>query len=227
MTALSVILSLMALQSTSFRIGFTFDGSWPSMGDEKEYADLLEEGELNYNLDGMTWTGGLEALGDVSNKLRLRGAVTVSRFRGTYEDTDDPFGYILGGILTGGLLFLFNPGGDDVVAMEDVATNIELAGYYKLTDGPTLSVGGGPSVVMVTRSMDTPNTSNSESATGMGFNAALRLDGEAGGFLGLPIVFGAEGGYRFSSVKFDTEYSDDFTVDFSGPYVRIGTYLKF
>ncbi len=227
MTALTGILCLMTLQSTSFRIGFTFDGSWPSMGDEKDYADLLTEGDLDYNLDGMTWTGGIEALGDASDKLRLRGAVTVSRFRGTYEDTDDPFGYIIGGILTGGLLFLFNPDGDDVVAMEDAATNIELAGYYKLSNGPTVSVGGGPSFVMVTRSVDTPNTNISESASGMGFNAGLRLDGESGGFLGLPIVFGAEGGYRFSSVKFDTEYSDDFTVDFSGLYVRIGTYLKF
>jgi len=80
---------------------------------------------------------------------------------------------------------------------------------------------------MATRNMDTPNTSTSESASGMGFNLGIRLDGESGGFLWLPIVFGAEGGYRFSSVKFDTDYSDDFTVDFSGPYVRIGTYLKF
>lgn len=226
MTALTVTLSLLVLQSTSFRIGFTFDGSWPAMGDEKDYADLLNEGGLDYNLDGMTWSGGLEALGDVSEKLRLRGGFTVSRFHGTYEDNLDPFGYMITGILTGGILFLFGSS-SDVVQMEDVATNIELAGYYKLTGGPTVSVGGGPSYVMVTRNMDTPNTTSSESASGMGFNAGVRLDGESGGFLGLPIVFGAEGGYRFSSVKFDTEYSDDFSVDFSGPYVRIGTYLKF
>ena len=29
------------------------------------------------------------------------------------------------------------------------------------------------------------------------------------------------------SVKFDGEFMDNFTVDFSGPYVRIGSYLKF
>ncbi len=227
MTALTAILSLMVIQGSSFRVGFAFDGSWPSMGEEKDYADLLAEGDLDYNLDDMSWTGGIEALGDASEKLRLRGAVTVSRFHGTYEESFDPFSYVVAGILTGGILFLFDPGGDDVVAMEDVATNIELAGYYKLTGGPTVSVGGGPSYVMATRNMDTPNTSTSESASGMGFNLGIRLDGESGGFLWLPIVFGAEGGYRFSSVKFDTDYSDDFTVDFSGPYVRIGTYLKF
>lgn len=227
MTALTVALSIAVLQGSSFRVGFTFDGSWPAMGDEKDYADLLEEGDLDYNLDGITWTGGIEALGDVSEKLRLRGGLTVSRFHGTYEDSYNPLGYTIAGILTGGLLFLFGSGGDDVVAMEDVAANIEMAGYYKLTNGPTFSIGGGPSLVMVSRSMKTPNTSSSESASGMGFSAGIRLDGEAGGFLGLPIVFGAEGGYRFSSVKFDTDYSNDFTVDFSGSYVRVGTYLKF
>jgi len=223
MGALTAFLALAVLQGSSFRIGFTFDGSWPSMGDERDYADLLEEGGIDYNLDGTTWTGGIEALGDVSDKLRLRGAVSVSRFHGVYEDDYDPFGYAITGILTGGLLFLFGSGDEDVVAMEDVATNIELACYYKLG---AISVGGGPTFVSVTRSMDTPNTASSESASGPGFTAGVRLDGESGGFLGLPIVFGVEGGYRFSSVGFDTEYNDDFSVDFSGPYVRIGTYLK-
>ncbi len=226
MTTAALLLALASLQGSSFRIGFSFDAGWPAMGDEKDYAELLEEAGLDYRLDGTAWTGGIEALGDVSDKLRLRGGVSVSRFHGTYEDNFDPFGYTIAGILTGGLLFLFGAGGEDVVAMEDVATSIHLAGYYKLTSGPVLSIGGGPSYVTVTRSIDTPNTASSESAAGLGLNLGLRLDGESGGFLGLPIVFGAEGGYRLSSVGFDTEYSEDFGVDFSGLYVGAGTYLK-
>jgi len=228
MTVLAAIMSLMVLQGTSFRVGVIFDGSWPSMSDEKDYADLLTEGGLDFKLDGITWTGGLEALGDVSQKLRLRGAVTVSRFHGTYEDNYDPLGYALAGILTGGLLFLFSSGNDEIIALQDQSTNIELACYYKLTQNPAISIGGGPCLAMVSRSMDTPNTVSSESASGAGFNAGIRIDQESGGgFLGLPFVFGAEGGYRYSSVKFDGEYMNDFNVDFSGPYVRIGSYLKF
>lgn len=223
MSAALITTVLLAVQAGSFRIGFTYDGSWPAMGDEKDYSDLMNEAGIDYNLDGMAWTGGVEALGDVSTKLRLRGAVTVSRYHGVYDEDYDPFGYIITGLITGGLLFLFGSGDEDIVALEDASTNIEAAAYYKLND--SFSLGGGPVYSMVSRSLETPNTSNSESASGLGFMAGVRIDGNSGVF-GLPIVFGAEGGYRYNSVTFDTEYSDDFAVDFSGPYLKVGTYLR-
>ena len=227
MTAITAILSILVLQSGSFRVGFTFDGSWPDMSDEKDYSDLLNEGGVDFELESMSWTGGVEGLVDVSDKLRFRGAFSVSRYRGAFDESLDLFGQTIGGILTGGLLFLFGAGDSDVIALEDISTNIETACYYKLTSSPTVSVGGGPSLLMVSRSMDTPNTQSSESATGLGFSAGIRIDQESGGFLGLPIVFGAEGGYRYSSVELDGDDTGDFTVDFSGTYVKIGTYLKF
>jgi len=228
MTVLVSILSLLVIQGSSFRIGFTFDGGFPGMSDEKDFADLLTEGGLDFKLDNIAWTGGVEALGDISETIRLRGSVSVSRFNGTYEDNYDPGGYILIGILTGGLGFLLGSGNSDVVSLEDRSMNIEAAAYYKLTGNPAISIGGGPSVLMVERSMNTPNTSTSDAATGMGFNAGLRIDQESGGgFLGIPLVFAAEGGYRHCSVKLDGDYTGDFSVDFSGFFVKIGTYLKF
>lgn len=225
MMAITAILSVLVIQSSSFRVGFTFDGSWPGMSDEKNYADLLNEGGVDFELESICWTGGVEGVGDISNKMRLRGAVSVSRYRGAFEDELDVFGETLLGIFTAGLTFIFGAGGNDVIALEDRCVNVETACYYKLTNN--LSAGGGPSLLMVSRTMDTPNTESSESTAGLGFNVGVRLDQESGGFLGLPIVFGLEGGYRYSSVELDGDDTGDFTVDFSGPYVKVGTYLKF
>jgi len=227
MTVLVSILSLMVLQGSSFRVGFTFDGSFPAMSDERDYSDLLNEGDLDFKLDDVTWTGGLEALGDVSEKLRLRGSVSVSNFHGTYEENYNPLGYMFLGIFTCGLAFLFGSPDDEVISLEDESLNIEAAAYYKLTESPAVSIGGGPSIVMVSRTIDTPETESSAKATGMGFNAGIRIDQESGfRFLGLPLVLGAEAGYRYCNVKLDEENTGDFSVDFSGPYVKVGTYLN-
>lgn len=228
MTVLVSILSLLLLQSSSFRIGFTFDASFPSMSDEKAYSDLLNEGGLEFKLDDVTWTGGVEALGDVTEKIRLRGGISVSNFHGYYRENYDPLRSTLLGILTWGLAFMFGFPEDEVISLHDESLNIETAAYYKLTESPALSIGGGPSVVMVSRTLDSPGTESSARATAMGFNAGLRIDQEsAGRFLGLPVVFGAEAGYRYCNVTLDEEYTGDFSVDFSGPYFRVGTYLKF
>jgi hypothetical protein len=220
-------MALMALQASSFRAGFTFDCGFASMSDEKAYADLLAEGGLPLKLDAVAWTGGVEALGDVSSSVRLRGAVTVSRFSGSYEENYNPGGYILFGIITGGLGFLFGSPRDEVVTLENRSVNVEMSAYYKLTGNPSVSVGAGPMLAMVSRRIDTPNTSTSETGSGIGFLSGMRIDQESGKVLGLPLVFGAEGGYRVCDVKLDGDRTGDFSVDFSGPYFRVGTYLKF
>lgn len=227
MTALMSALMLLILEGSSFRIGFTFDGAFPGMADEKDYADLLTEGGLPLKLDDMAWAGGLEAIGDVSDRLRLRGGFSVSRYNGVYEENYNPGGHILLGILTGGLAFLFGTPDDDVVALENSSVNFDMSAYYKLTGNPAISVGGGPSLALVTRSIDTPNTTSSHEGSGLGFTAGVRIDQESGNFLGIPLVFGAEGGYRQCDVQLDDDSSEGFTVDFSGPYFRIGSYLKF
>lgn len=227
MTALISSVILLAVQGSSFRIGFTFDGAFPGMADEKEYADLLAEGGLPMKLDDMAWAGGLEALGDVSDHLRLRGGFSVQRYNGVYEENYNPGGYILLGILTGGIAFLFGSPDDEVVTLENSSVNFDLSAYYRLTGSPAVSVGGGPSLAIVKRSIDTPNTSSSHEGSGLGFTAGVRIDQESGNFLGIPLVFGAEGGYRRCDVKLDDETTEDFSVDFSGPYIRVGSYLKF
>jgi len=232
MMVLACIMALLSAQGGSFRIGLTFDAGFPQMSAEKDYAELLNEGGLDFRLNDVAWTGGIEALGDVSEKVRLRGSISVSRFTGTYEEGYDPLAYILIGIFTGGLGFIFGPppSVDEVIALEDQAVNIEASAYYKLVQGPvTLSVGGGPAMSFISRRLDTPNTSVSDNGSALGFTAGLRLDGEPGSrFLGcLPIVLGAEGGYRFCKAELDGENSQDFQVDFSGPYIRVGSYFTF
>lgn len=227
MTALVSAMILLIIEGSFFRIGFTFGGAFPSMADEKEYAELLTEGGLPLKLDDAAWAGGLEAIGDASERLRLRGGFSVSRYNGVYEENYNPGGYILLGILTGGLAFLFGSPDDEVVALENSSVNFDLSAYYKLTGNPAVSVGGGPSLALVTRSIDTPNTTSSHEGSGLGFTAGVRIDQESGNFLGIPLVFGAEGGYRQCDVKLDNDATEEFTVDFSGPYFRIGSYLKF
>jgi hypothetical protein len=211
-------------------MGFTFDAGFPSMTDEKEYADLLREAGIEYYLADVAWTGGVEALGDVSDDVRLRGSVSVTRFTGAYEEDYNPLSYILLGICTGGIAFIFGSPSADVITLEDQAMSIELSAYYKLVDGPiTVSAGGGPSMSFVTRKLEAPNTSESDQGTALGFTTGLRLDQEPGNplFGCIPVVFGIEGGYRFSKTELDSWNSQGFEIDFSGPYVRIGTYFDF
>ena len=72
MSVLACIMALLSAQGGSFRIGFTFDAGFPQMSAEKDYAELLNEGGLDFRLNDVAWTGGIEALGDVSEKVRLR-----------------------------------------------------------------------------------------------------------------------------------------------------------
>ena len=230
MTAAACALLLLSAQGGSFRMGFTFDAGFPSMSDEKEYAELLAEAGIDYTLSDVAWTGGVEVLGDVADDVRLRGSVNVTRFTGAYEEDYNPLSYILLGIFTGGIAFIFGSPDADIITLEDQAMNIEVSAYYKLVDGPvTLSAGGGPSMVFVSRKLEAPNTSESDEGTSLGFSAGMRLDLEPGDplFGCLPLTFGTEGGYRFSRTGLSGMDSQGFEVDFSGPYLKVGSYFAF
>ena len=216
MTAITCGLILLSATGSSFRMGFAFDASFPAMAQEKDYAELLSEAGIDYSLGTVAWTGGVEVIGDVSEKVRLRGSVSVTRFTGAYEEDYNPLSYILLGICTGGIAFIFGSPDADVITMEDQAMTVEASAYYKLMDGPvTVSVGGGPSMAFVTRKLDSPNTSVSDNGNAFGFSAAVRIDQEPGNLLFgcLPIVVGAEGGYRFSKTELSGADTGGFEVD--------------
>ncbi|MBD3369805.1 hypothetical protein GF402_05510 [Candidatus Fermentibacteria bacterium] len=226
MTSIGLLVLLSAIQSGVFRVGGSFDASYPFMGDERDYADLLSEGDIDMDLSTFAWSGSIEALGDISRDVRLRGNIGVRRYSGAYGDKVDPFTYLFVGMFTGGIGFLFPPG-DETITIHDEAITVEASAYYKLNDGPALlSVGGGPMVAFVTRDVDTPYTRTEDTGTGFGLNAAFRIDQEpAEKFLGcLPVTMGGEVGFRYCDVPIE---DSDFSVDFTGPYARFGTYVAF
>lgn len=226
MNSVAMLILLSAIQTGGFRVGASFDASYPLMGDERDYADLLSEGDIDLDLSTFAWSGSVEALGDISDDVRLRGNVGVRRYSGAYGDKVDPFTYLFVGIFTGGIGFLFPPG-DETITLHDEAVTVEASAYYKLTDGPAcVSVGGGPMVAFVTRDIDTPHTCTDNDGTGLGVNAALRIDQEpTEKFLGcLPVTMGGEIGFRYCDVPIG---DGDFSVDFTGPYARFGTYVAF
>ncbi|MCD4775497.1 MAG: hypothetical protein K8S15_05525 [Candidatus Aegiribacteria sp.] len=213
--------------SPGFRIGPSFIASFPSMQDEKDFADMNTAAGLDFELGSVAWGGSIEILGDISEKFRFRGSMGISRLHGAYEDEYDPMSYILVGIFTGGLGFLFGET-EDVVDLNDQAFTIEAQAYYVLTRTPGLSVsaGAGPVYTWATRKLDSPNTSTSGSGSGIGFAASLRLDQESTVKMGcIPLMFGVEAGYKMNKVTIDDEEADNFELDFSGPFVKVGSYI--
>lgn len=213
--------------SPGFRIGPSFIASFPSMQDEKDFADMNTAAGLDFELGSVAWGGSIEMLGDISEKFRFRGSMGISRLHGAYEDEYDPLSYILVGIFTGGLGFLFGET-EDVVDLNDQAFTIEAQAYYVLTRTPGLSVsaGAGPVYTWATRKLDSPNTSTSGSGSGIGFAASLRLDQESTVKMGcIPLMFGVEAGYKMNKVTIDDEEADNFELDFSGPFVKVGSYI--
>jgi hypothetical protein len=41
----------------------------------------------------------------------------------------------------------------------------------------------------------------------------------------IPLMFGVEAGYKMNKVTIDDEEADDFELDFSGPFVKFGSYI--
>ena len=101
--------------SPGFRLGPCFMASFPSMQNEKDFADMNTEAGLDFELGSVAWGGSIELLGDISERFRIRGSIGVSRLHGAYEEDYNPLGYLLLGIITGGIGFLFCTT-DDVIA---------------------------------------------------------------------------------------------------------------
>ena len=213
--------------SPGFRIGPSFIASFPSMQNEKDFADMNTMAGLDFELGGIAWGGSIELLGDISEKFKFRAGVGITRLNGAYEDEYDPTTYILAGIFTGGLVFLFGET-TDVIDLSDEAVTIEAQSYYVLTRTPgvSISAGAGPVYTFASRNIDSPNTSTSGNGSGLGFVASFRLDQESTFKMGcIPLMFGLEAGYKMNKVTIDDEEADDYELDFSGPFVKVGSYI--
>ena len=93
--------------SPGFRFGPCFTASFPSMQNEKDFAEMNTEAGLDFELSTVAWGGSIEVLVDASERIKVRGSLGVSRVNGAHKDEYDPTSYILVGILTGGFGFLF------------------------------------------------------------------------------------------------------------------------
>lgn len=227
MTAPVLLALLTLVSSPSVRIGPSFTASWPSMQNEKDFADMNTAAGLDFQLGTTAWGGAVEVLGDVSDEFRLRGSVGLIRVQGSYSEEYDPLSYVLVGLFTGGLGFLFGQE-NDVINLSDEAVNIEAQVYYRFSRTPAFSVsaGAGPVYTLASRDLDSPNTSTSGSGSGLGFVASLRMDQESSMKMGcIPLMFGLEAGYRYCSVTLNDEEAGDYQLDFSGPFVKLGSYI--
>lgn len=218
------VFTLLTLQGGFLRIGYSFGFGTPSMGDEKAFAEVLTDFGIDYNLDGASTRQGIELLTDASSAVRLRGGASITRFRGDHSQTTS-YSNVFLAIFTLGLLGS-SSSSERVIWLDNVSTDFEASAYYIMPGASWFSLGGGPVLTSVTRRFNTLNSTVRESKTDIGFHTGARLDQLSGRFLGLPIVFGAEVGYRFQKVKLDGSDTGDFSVDFSGPMVNFGTYLK-
>ena len=215
--------------SPGFRLGPCFMASFPSMQNEKDFAEINTEAGLDFELGSVAWGGSIELLVDVSEHFKVRGSAGVSRLNGAYKDDYDPMSYILIGIFTGGLGFLFGST-EDVIDLNDQAISAEAEVYYVFSRGSSFSfsAGAGPVYTWASRSLDSPNTSTKGSGSAFGLVTSLRLDQESSATLGcIPMMFGLEAGYRLNNVKLDDKESDGYELDFSGPFVKVGSYIGF
>ncbi|MCD4702131.1 MAG: hypothetical protein K8S24_09785 [Candidatus Aegiribacteria sp.] len=212
--------------SPGFRIGFSFMTSFPSMQNEKDFADMNTASGLDFELGHIAFGGSLELLGDLSEKIRIRGSFGGSHFSGGYSEGYNVAENMFMVLFTLGLISL--SGEDEVIELDDQAITLEAQAYYFLSRTPkmSISVGAGPIYTFATRKLESPNTSTSGNGSGLGFVASIRMDQESTFNLGcLPLMFGLEGGYRVNSVNISNEEADDYELDFSGPFVKVGSYI--
>ena len=188
--------------SHGFRLGIGLTTSIPSMQMEKEYADMNSEAGIGYDLS--TFAGGtsIELLGDLSERLRIRGSVGVTEFKGEYRNT--------------------------LIILDDRAISVEAQAYFLLNRGKDISfsAGAGPTYTWVRRNLNSFYTSTSGSGSGFGLVTSIRLDQEWPWKIGnISILMALEAGYRLNNIKLDNEEADGFELDFSGPFLKIGSYI--
>ena len=215
--------------SHKIRIGPCFGLSWPSMQDEKDFAQFANDAGVDYELGSVALTGSLELLGDVNERFRIRGGLSVSNLHGTYEDDYNPYERLMIGIFTFGIGLLFYSQ-DDVIGLDDQAVSIEAQAYYMLnrSNNYSISVGAGPVYTWAKRKLNSPNTFTSGSGSNLGIIASIRLDQESSYKIGcVPLLLGFEAGYRYSSIELDDSEAEGFTLDFSGPFLKVGSYIGF
>ena len=215
--------------SPRIRIGPCFGLSWPSMQDEKDFAQFTNDAGVDFELGSVALTGSLELLADVNERFRIRGGLSVSNLHGAYEEDYNPFERLLIGMFTFGLGLLFDSQ-DDVIGLDDQAVSIEAQAYYMLSRGTnySISAGAGPVYTWANRKLDSPNTSTSGSGSNLGIIASFRLDQESPYKIGcVPLLLGFEAGYRYSSIELDDSEAEGFTLDFSGPFLKVGSYIGF
>lgn len=222
-----MIQAVPAKDSPSVRLGMSFIVSFPSMDDEKDFAEMTTASGLDFELGSTAWGGNLEVLGDIGDRFRIRGGIGVSRLHGAYTEGYDPLSYVLVGLFTAGLGFFLSQS-EDVIDLNDEAVSVEAQAYYifSRSSAVSLSAGIGPVFTFASRKLDSPNTLTKGDGTGFGMIASLRLDQESVLELGcLPLMFGLEAGYRLNSVDIDEEEAENFQLDFSGPFLKAGTYI--
>jgi hypothetical protein len=234
MTALMAALVLASLQGStgegfesSFKISFGFGIEFPSMGDEDLFAEEMNASGVSFDLDEVSTAGTIDLTVDASERFKLRGGLGFGGFDGAYSEEHSDMTDLFLAIFTLGFSTLFDSD-EEVIDLHDSYLSVEAEGYYVIARSPgaSFSAGGGPVFAFAKRSLDSPLTSNEATGSSVGFLGTLRVEQEGGGnLLGLPVRLYAEGGYRYSKVALDE--SEDFELDFSGPFVRAGIGLQF
>jgi len=227
MTAISQVMLLLALLPGRWKIGYQFGIGMPSMADEEAYSRVLQQGAVSeYELDEASGRLGFEVIGDLSERLRFKGALGWSFYGGEYSEGGGSFELLFTHWFLLGLGALLSDSGEEVVWVDNAATELDALVYYSMPGADWLSAGGGPVYTWVSRSVNTPYSSVEGSGSGPGFHAGLRVDQLSDRTLGLPLVFGGEFGYRHQKIELDSEETGGFTVDYSGPVFSLGTYIR-
>ncbi|MBN1434952.1 hypothetical protein JW921_09340 [Candidatus Fermentibacterales bacterium] len=213
----------------SFRLGMGMGVSFVDMADEEALEEEFMQAGVGYDLDYPAWGFDIEVLGNISDRFRGRLGLTMNTVSGAYQEASASWEYIWLGLFTGGLAFLFGPPSTDVIDMSDMCISVEATGFYRLggSDAVGFYLGAGPTYNSISRELRSPDTGVKGGGSSFGVLGALRLDQErTHRLLGcIPILLGVEAGYRYCPVEIDDEEAEGFTVDFSGPYIRVGNYI--
>lgn len=215
--------------SPSYKLGISLNAAYFSMSDEEKVADEFQAAGVDFNLNSASLGVNFDFIADISSKLKTRAGISFTEFSGVYSETSISWNLAFAAIFTCGLALLFAPE-NDVIDLSDEAVSIEAGLYYNLVrnESSTLSVGAGPNYSFMTRKLKTPNTITRSSGSGLGFQASMRFDqeGDQRIFGCIPMLLGFEAGYIYRKIELDGDETDGFELDFSGPFLKFGTYIQ-